>query len=145
MNRYVSSRAATLALGIASTLCFTQPAAAGPTVPHKETSDGTVTFTAPDALTFKGPALATHLGRYSTSGGNQTTADGRIINGTFKSIAADGSTISGTYSGTFTPLANNKVRFNVDAVWVRGTGRLAGVTGRGSVVAIVDLNTNTYH
>jgi hypothetical protein len=121
------------------------PAVAGPTVPHKESCDGTVAFPVAGTLTFSGQGVATHMGRYAISGGNQTTADGRVINGTFTSVAADGSTISGVYSGTYTPLPNNRVRFDVTALWLQGTGRLAGVTGRAGVVAVLDLTTNTFH
>ena len=122
MTRFVSFRRSALALVALSVLSFAGPALAGPTVPYGESCKGTVEFPSPGVLTFSGKGVATHMGLYAISGGNQTTADGRIINGTFTSLAADGSTISGIYFGTFRSLPNNLVRFDVTAVWQQGTG-----------------------
>ena len=145
MTRFVSFRRSALALVALSVLGFAGPAPAGPSVPYRESCNGSVAFPSPGVLTFSGRGVASIMGRYAISGGNQITADGRIINGTFTSMAADGSTISGIYFGTFRNLPNNLVRFDVTAVWQQGTGRLAGVTGRAAVVAIVNLNNNTFH
>jgi hypothetical protein len=144
MNRFTFRSAAVL-LSLLASHHYGSPVMAGPTVPHKESCDGQVAFPAPGTLAFAGQGVATHMGRYSISGGNQITLNGQIINGTFTSVAADGATISGIYFGTYTNLPNNLVRFDVTAVWLQGTGRLAGVTGRGAVVAIVNLSNNTYH
>jgi hypothetical protein len=147
MIRFASCHRLALVLAAVGLLSLAVPAAAGPTVPHKESCDGAVSFPSPGVLTFSGRGVATHMGRYNISGGNQITGDGRIINGTFTSIAADGSTISGTYSGTYVNLPNNRVRFDVTVHWLPSTGtrRLAGVSGVASVVALLDLNSNTYH
>jgi hypothetical protein len=64
--------------------------------------------------------------------------------GYFTSTAADGSTISGNYAGTY-QIIGNQVRYNVTANWVTGTGRLAGVTGTASVVALLNATTGTFH
>jgi hypothetical protein len=145
MSHLTSLRRTVLALAALAALALGRPAAAGPTVPHKESCDGKVAFPAAGSLTFAGQGTATHMGRYTISGGNQLTPDGKVTDGTFTSVAADGSTITGVYAGKYTPLPGNKVRFDVTVCWQTGTGRLAGVTGTGTVVAILNLNTNTYH
>jgi hypothetical protein len=145
MNRSVVLRWAAVVLMTWTTLGLVQVAVAGPVVPHKESCNGTVAFPAAGTLTFQGRGVATHMGLYTITGGNQITADGRVTYGTFTSVAADGSTITGIYFGTYTNLPNNMVRFNVTAVYQQGTGRLAGVTGQAAVVALLDLNTNTFH
>jgi hypothetical protein len=43
------------------------------------------------------------------------------------------------------PIGDNKVRFDVTAVWLEGTDRLEDVTGVGDVVAILDLTTLKFH
>jgi hypothetical protein len=132
-------------------LVLVGPAAAGPTVPHKESCDGQLTQViqpspkGPGTMNFVGKGVATHMGSYSIIGGHNFTNDGQVLNGRFTSTAADGSTISGVYFGTFTPIGGTRVRFNVTAVYQTGTGRLAGVTGRGAVVAVLDLSTGLFH
>jgi len=145
MYRFTFRILAIALLACATTLGMPVSALAGPTVPHFESCDGKVAFPSPGVLTFSGVGVATHMGRYTISGGNQTTPDGQVKFGTFTSVAADGSTISGVYAGTFALLPNNKVQFNVNVQWLKGTGRLTGVTGQASVVAVIDLPTLTYH
>jgi hypothetical protein len=145
MNRLVSLRPVLFALVTLGVLALAQPVAAGPTVPHKESCNGKVAFPAQGVLAFSGQGVATHMGKYAISGGNQITPDGQIRFGTFTSVAADGATITGVYSGTYTNLPNNTVRFDVTVFWQQGTGRLVGVTGQAAVVALVNLNNNTYH
>jgi hypothetical protein len=124
-------------------LVLTAPAAAGPTVPHKESCSGTITGLTVNgqiaAQTFAGVGNATHLGRYRISGGHQLNlATGQVLNGRFTSIAADGSTISGSYSGTFTEISPGVFQFKVHVLYTTGAGRLAGVTGAADTVAIVN-------
>jgi hypothetical protein len=101
-------------------------------------------------MKFIAQGNATQMGNYSQVGGHNFTAPnaqgvGQVVNGVFTSTAADGSTISGTYSGTYTVLPNNQIRFNVRALWLSGTGRLAGVTGQADVVALMNATTGTFH
>jgi hypothetical protein len=108
------------------------------TVPHKEHCTGTLTDVVPGTLFFAGQGEATHFGLYTIEGSNDFDADGNVFGGVFTTTAADGSTISGIYAGTYTPLADGKVRFDVHVHWLEGTGRLAGVTGEADTVAILD-------
>ncbi len=151
MTRFFSLRQAALAAA-ALVLLGASPALSGPTVPHKETCDGQLTSVIPPTpenplgtMTGIGRGNATHVGLYTFRGGHNFTADGRILNGRFVNTAADGSTVSGTYAGTFTPIAPNVFRFNVGVLYLRGTGRLAGVTGSGNVVAVVNVATGQFH
>jgi hypothetical protein len=107
------------------------------TLPHKERASGTVTAVAPGFQAFSGSGTATHFGRYTQVGNHNFDEFGNVLNGVFTTTTADGSTISGTYAGTYTLLPSGNVRFDVHPIWVQGTGRLAGVTGEGDVVAIL--------
>jgi hypothetical protein len=124
---------------------------------HLESVDGQVTSVVPPMgddkythMTGAGEGWATQLGLYKeTFSQDITPADaqgtGLILNGRFTSTAADGSTITGSYSGTYTLLANNMVRYNVTPIWEEGTGRLAGITGEGTAVAVLNLATGAFH
>jgi hypothetical protein len=127
------------------------------TVPHKESADGALTSsvnpTPQNPLgtqTWVAVGNATHMGKYSQLGSHNFTAPdaqgkGLIVSGRFLSTAADGSTIAGSYAGTYTILGNNLVQYNVTALWQTGTGRLAGVTGRADVVAVLNAVTGKFH
>ena len=149
----LSSRNFAAALTIVAGLCLAGHALAKHPhqVPQKEHCTGTLTETTLTSLRFAGEGTATHFGKYSTSGGNNIVPDpmnpliGQVTDGTFTTIAADGSTISGIYSGTYTVLGPSSIRFDVVAIWQTGTGRLAGVTGQGNVVAFLDGNTAGSH
>jgi hypothetical protein len=124
---------------------------------HRESTDGQVTRldnpTAENPLgtmDWTAAGQATHMGSYTEAGSHNFTAPnaagvGQVLNGTFTSTAEDGSTISGTYFGTYTILPDDMARFNVTALWQRGTGRLAGVTGRAEVVALMEVSAGTFH
>jgi hypothetical protein len=136
---------------------FGQLADAGHFVPHKESTDGHLTSsinpTATNPLgtqTWVAAGNATQFGSYTEVGSHNFTAPdaqgvGLILNGVFTSTAADGSTISGTYSGTYTSLADGTVEYHVTPIWVQGTGRFAGVTGQGDVIAVLNGTTGTFH
>jgi hypothetical protein len=130
-------------------LSLANHASAGPTVPHKERCSGTITSVVPTSplptMFGAGSGVATHMGKYKFDGShNFNPLTGQILNGQYVNTAADGSTIAGTYSGTFTPIAPNVFRFNVKVLYLKGTGRLAGVTGVADVVAVVNMNTLTF-
>jgi hypothetical protein len=125
---------------------------------HLESVDGQVTSVVPPnqdhphttLMTAVGAGWATQLGHYTETFRQEITAPnaqgvGQILDGRFTSTAADGSTISGTYSGTYTLLGNNMVRYNVTPIWTEGTGRLAGITGQGTVVAVLNTATGAFH
>jgi hypothetical protein len=124
---------------------------------HLESVDGQTISVIPPSETNPythmigaGEGWATQLGHYKETFSHDITAPdaeghGLILHGRFTSTAADGSTITGTYSGTYTLLANNMVRFNVTPVWVEGTGRLAGITGQGTAVAVLNMTTGAFH
>lgn len=112
--------------------------APGHSVPHWARCRGALTDVVPGSLSFAGEGVATHFGRYTEVGSNDFDDQGNILNGEFTITAADGSTTSGTYSGTYSPLPSGQIRFEVVALWLEGTGRFEGVTGQGTVVAIVD-------
>lgn len=143
----------TLGIALAAALGFVRVADAGPTVPHRESCNGTLTKVIPPTATSlgimegSGIGVATYMGRYTFAGGHNFTNDGRILNGRFVNTAADGSTVSGTYSGTFTPVPGqpNVFQFNVRVLYLQGTGRHVGVTGVCDVVAIVNLGTGAFH
>lgn len=124
-------------IGMAMTLLSTT-SAAQVTLPHREHCNGTVTAAVSGKLFFKGQGVATHFGRYIIEGSNDFDVLGNISNGVFTTTSSDGSTISGIYSGTSVVLPSGKIRFDVSATWLGGTGRFEGVTGRGEVVAILD-------
>jgi hypothetical protein len=88
-------------------------------------------------LHFAGQGNATHFGKYSISGSNEFDDQGNVKNGEFTTIAADGATISGDFSGTYTVLADGRIRFDVRVHWTQGTGRLAGVTGEANTTAFL--------
>jgi hypothetical protein len=101
-------------------------------------------------MTWVGEGRATHMGKYAEVGAHNFTAPdaqgaGLVLNGVFHSTAANGATIAGTYSGTYQFLPDNLVRFDVTAIYLRGTGRLTGVTGQGQVVALLDTTTGEFH
>src|SRR5262249_62247182 len=95
-------------------------------------------------MDFTAEGTATHMGKYTEMGGHDFYADGTLF-GSFKSTAADGSTIAGIYYGVFFPIDDCFFEFDGTAVWQVGTGRLEGVTGCGSVVAILDGTTLEFH
>jgi len=137
MARHIVTLSAVLVLNLA----FVGIAAAQGktvTVPHKEACQGTLTNVVPGQLFFAGIGNATHFGRYAIQGSNNFDDKGNVLNGVFTTTTADGATISGIYAGTYTPLPDGKVRFDVNVRWLTGTGRLRGVTGQASVVAILD-------
>lgn len=138
MDRSASLRRVGFALAAFAAVGLASPALAGPEVPHKEHAAGTLVGVEPGTLYFAGEGRATHFGRYSIEGSNDFDDAGNVFNGQFMTTAADGSTISGTYEGTFTPLSDGSVRFDVHVLWLEGTGRLAGVTGEADVVAFLD-------
>jgi hypothetical protein len=113
-------------------------AGAGVIVPHREHATGTLTDVVPGTLYFAGTGTAAHFGRYTITGSNCFDDQGNVLNGTFTTTAADGSTISGIYSGTYTVLSDGTVRFDVQVQWLEGTGRLARVTRDADVVAYLD-------
>jgi hypothetical protein len=138
-------------------LALANPAQAESKVPHKEVAHGNLTLVINPTpqnplgiMNFAAQGVATQMGKYTQVGGHRFTAPngqgiGLVVNGEFTSTAGDGSTISGTYSGTYTVLANNRVRFNVTALWLTGTRQLAGVTGRADVVAHLNAATGVVH
>jgi hypothetical protein len=151
MNRCVSVRGALGTLVTVGILGLVSPAVADAPVPHKESTDGVITNVVPITadnpvghMDFKAVGVATHMGRYTETGGHDFYADGSL-SGSFKSTAADGSTISGVYYGVFFPIGDGLFEFDVTAEWQVGTGRLQGVTGSGSVVAILDGATLKFH
>jgi hypothetical protein len=132
-------------LALVAGLSLASPAHAQVTVPHKEHCKGTLTDvllptpTHPlPSLLFAGVGQATHFGKYSVEGSNDFDDQGNVLNGEFTTTVADGSTISGVYEGTYTPLPDGTVRFDVHVLWLEGTGRLAGVTGEADTVAFLD-------
>ncbi len=144
-------------MALAAALCLAQSATAGTPVPHKESADGQTVLVINPTLqnplgTFQWTAqgIATQMGKYTEIGSHNFTAPnaqgvGLVLNGTFTSTAADGSTISGTYSGTYKILGGNQVSYSVTVVWLTGTGRLAGVTGRSPVTALLNTTTGKFH
>jgi hypothetical protein len=155
MNRPIFCRG--LVLAVVAALVIACPGMAGPTVPHKESADGQLTLVINPTpknpvgtMQWVAQGNATQMGKYGQTGGHNFSAPnaqgvGLVYNGTFTSTAADGSTISGSYSGTYTVLGNNQIRFNVTALWQTGTGRLAGVTGKADVVALMNATTGAFH
>jgi hypothetical protein len=107
------------------------------TVPHYEICSGTLTSVVPGTLHFAGRGLATQFGEYSIKGSNDFDDLGNVRDGEFTTTTADGSTISGVYDGTYTPLSDGTIRFDVHVQWQHGTGRWAGVTGQAAVVAFL--------
>jgi hypothetical protein len=158
MNRLlVSRRIALAALALVVSWGLANPAFAGPTVPHRESANGNLTSVIQPnppsvplgTMQWVAKGVGSQLGRYTQVGSHKFTAPNANgvgqLNGVFTTTAADGATISGTYSGTYTILPNNTIRFDVVALWLRGTGRLAGVTGRAPVVAIMNATTGAFH
>lgn len=116
-------------------------------VPHLEKTVGQVIFQrdpTPENPVGRQEFIAvghgTHLGQYTQVGAHDFYPDG-TLEGEFESTASDGATISGVYSGSFAPIGGGLFEFNVTAVWLDGTGRLAGVAGSGDVRAILDSAT----
>ena len=136
--------AVALVLGLAS---FAQ---ADSPVPLKENANGQLTNVVlpvgetPGHMDFVAVGQATQLGKYNEVGGHDFYPDGTLF-GEFETTAADGATISGMYYGTFHPIEGGLVQFDVTAEWLLGTGRLEGVTGSGSVVAVLDPATGRFH
>jgi hypothetical protein len=119
-------------------------AAQAQTVPYKEHSVGQVLSTVGNRQDWVAAGQGTHIGNYTEVGHHFFNADGTLY-GVFTHTAADGSTISGAYAGTFEVIGDTGfARFDVDVVWLGGTGRLEGVTGIGIGSAILDLATQTF-
>lgn len=121
--------AVTLLVGVSS---------AQTTVPFRERSAGTITDVVPGTLSFAGVGQATHIGRYTIVGSAFFDDQGHILDAHFVETTRDGATIAGRFSGTYAPLPSGQLRFDVTVTWSDGTGRLAGVTGQGNVVALID-------
>jgi hypothetical protein len=142
-----------LALAIMGALGITRFAMAGHphNVPQKEHFTGTLTATTATSLQFASTGTGTHFGKYSITGGNNIVPNpmnpltGLVTDGTFTTKTADEATITGIFSGTYTVLGPDSIRFDVVVHWQPGTGRLAGVTGQGNVVAFLDGNTAGSH
>ena len=108
-------------------------------VAHREHGTATLTDVQPGALSFAGVGNATHLGQYELLGGSNFDDQGHIFNGEFLSTANDGATLFGVFEGTYTPLADGKIRFDAHGTWQGGTGRLANVIGgEADIVAVLD-------
>jgi hypothetical protein len=118
-------------------------AAHAQTVPHKEKGAGHV-----DAFYFASETIAvqewsgggqgSHIGQYSQSGLHAIDLTTGAITGVFTTTAADGATLSGHYDGFVVLHDDGSVGYFVTAYWDEGTGRLAGVTGVASVVAVAE-------
>jgi hypothetical protein len=110
-------------------------------VPYKEHSEAQIISTVGNRQDFVAVGQGTHIGNYTESGHHFFFEDGTLV-GEFTHIAADGSTVSGAYAGTFSIIGDTGfARFDVDVVWLSGTGRLEGVTGTGTAFAILELAT----
>jgi hypothetical protein len=120
-----------------ATLALVGVAEAAATVPMKERATGALVTFVPGQMSYTGQGHATHLGHYKVTGSANFDALGNVFNGQFTQVAADGSTLSGTHSGTYAPVPSGQIRFDVDLVWVSGTGRFAGATGQGDLVAFL--------
>lgn len=108
------------------------------TVPLFERCEGTVKgFNAMGELGFAGKGLATVLGLYTVEGSATPLPNGVVFGGD-TSTTKDGATIKSEFIGTYEFLESGKIRFRVAVRWGEGTGRLAGVTGEGEVVALLD-------
>ena len=117
--------------------------AAAQSVPYKEKGAGHI-----DALYFLSPTiavqewsgggLASHLGKYTQSGMHAIDLTTGAISGRFTTTAAEGATITGHYDGYIVLNPDGSVGYFVTAHWDVGTGRLAGVTGVGTVVAVAE-------
>jgi len=142
MQRFFTYRKLAVTVMVLGVLACASPAQ-GETVPYKEKGAGHI-----DALYFPSPTiavqewsgggLATHLGKYTQSGIHAIDLTTGAISGHFTTIAADGATLTGHYDGYIVLNADGSVGYFVTAHWDVGTGRLAGVTGIGDVVAIAD-------
>src|SRR5262245_31436558 len=133
------------ALSVLTALCLAAPIAAGPTVPHKEQCKGTIVDVLPPGpddplptLLFAGEGRATHFGEYTIEGSNDFDDQGNVLGGQFTTTLGDGSTLSGVYEGTYQAFPDGTARFDVRVKWLKGTGRLKGVTGEADVVAFLD-------
>ena len=146
-------------LTAAALLCWAAPTLAGPTVPYKDSVEGTtdLTFTGPLTAiqTVDGTfGVATHLGRVQVSGQHTLTFDaspgpgvtGTVTNGHITYTAADGSTIDADYEGSFVIVSTNPplLLFSLQAVFSNGTDRLEGVTGEADIDVTGHLGSFTY-
>lgn len=113
------------------------------TVPLFEHCEGTVTDFNPltGELKFAGKGRATVLGLYAVAGSSNaiplTETNGLVFGGD-TSTTLDGATIKTKFEGAYQVLATGQIQFRVMARWGEGTGRLAGVTGEGVVVALLN-------
>jgi hypothetical protein len=112
-------------------------------VPLLERCEGTVQSFNPmtGALEFAGKGHATVLGLYTVSGNSSafplSPTDGLVFGGD-TTTTRDGATIKSQFAGVYTVLESGQIEFRVTARWGDGTGRLAGVTGEGEVVALLN-------
>ncbi len=152
MNRSFSLRRAALAVATLAVLTLAGTAQAQ-TVPLRGSGEGQVirqVNPTPENPVGEQEYVAeghlTLLGRISVHGTTFFTADGRVLPPSFFVVtAADGSTIAGRYSGTFAPIPGTpNLEFTVEAVWGEGTGRLAGLTGRSTITAVLDGLTGAF-
>ncbi len=112
-------------------------------VPHKEKGAGHIDALYPISPTvvvqeWSGGGLATHLGDYTQSGIHAIDLTTGAIAGVFTTTAADGATLLGHYDGFIVLNPDGTVGYFVTAFWDVATGRLEGVTGEGTVVALAE-------
>ena len=151
MNRFFSLRPAVLALTALAVLS-SRPAAADTRVPIKGSADGQVILQINPTLenpvgvqVYEATGESTLLGRFTDRGISFFTLDGSVT-GTFVLTAADGSTVSGSYSGTLAPIPGTPdFEFELETIIESGTGRLAGISGGGTTVGVLDGLTGTFH
>src|SRR5262245_45240586 len=128
---------------VVAVFCIAGPANAQH-VPYKEKSNGHVISTVGNRQDWVTAGQGTHIGNYTESGYHFFNSDG-TLSGVFTHTAADGSTDVGAYEGTFTVIGDTGfARFDVDVVWLNGTGRLEGLSGIGTAFAIMDLATGEF-
>jgi len=143
-----------LALGLTVVIGLGQagPAAADTTVPIRGSANGQVilqidpTDENPVGVqVYEAKGQSTLLGRFTDRGISFFTSDGSVT-GVFVLTAADGSTVSGSYSGTLVPIPDTpNFEFELEAVFESGTGRLAGISGGGTTVGVLDGHTGAFH
>jgi hypothetical protein len=113
------------------------------TVPLLERCEGTVQSFNPmtGVLEFAGKGHATVFGLYTVGGSSAafplSPTDGLVFGGD-TTTTRDGASIKSQFTGVYAVLDPGQIEFRVTARWGDGTGRLAGVTGEGEVVARLD-------
>lgn len=134
-----------------ASVCLSQAAGAGESIPFKGRDVGTFALPGPCAdgslrVLIEGSGTATHLGRYSYEADECFNPVTGAFSGVPIITAANGEQLFGTYTGQVAPTGNPAVVSYVEQMSISGgTGRFSDASGTFEVVGEANLADLAYH